>query len=84
MITPGLQDLRHSLPLGRGSEAQARQGVWGNAGDTLVARTRVLVYFNVVVNKSSRLGVVDYRITKIDGFERGVEESGEASASTGQ
>ena len=50
-------------------------GVWGNAPDTLSARLRVLNYFNVVVNKSSRLSVVDYQITKINGFFRkGVEE----------
>jgi hypothetical protein len=34
------------------------------------ARECTLNYFNVVVNKLSRLGVVSYRITKIDGFFR--------------
>ena len=48
-------------------------------GNVLVARTYILDYFSVVVNKSSRLSVVDYQITKIDGFFRGVREWGEAS-----
>jgi hypothetical protein len=72
--TPGLQDLLHSLPLGRGNKAQTCKGVGGNAGDMLIARTCVLIYFNVVENKFSRLGVVDYQITKINGFLKGVEE----------
>jgi hypothetical protein len=44
------------------------RGVWGNALDTLSARLCVFNYFYVVVNKSSRLSVVDYQITKIDRF----------------
>jgi hypothetical protein len=44
------------------------RGVRGNAPDTLSARRCVLNYFYVVVNKSSRLSVVDYQITKINGF----------------
>jgi hypothetical protein len=55
------------------------RGVRGNAPDTLSARLCVLNYFYVVVNKSSHLSVVDYQITKIDGFFKGVEEGGEAS-----
>jgi hypothetical protein len=49
-------------------------------GNIHVARTCVLVYFNIVVNKPSCLSMVGYQITKIYGFlKRGVEEGGKAS-----
>jgi hypothetical protein len=81
--TPGLQDLLHSLPLRQGNKAQTHKRVEGNAGDTLVARTCVLVYFSVVENKSSHLSIVDYQITKIYGFlkGRGGGKGGKASQS---
>jgi hypothetical protein len=63
--------------LGREDEAQTLRRVRGNTGNILVARTCTLNYFYVVVNKSSRLGVMNYRITKIDGFfKRGVRIGG--------
>jgi hypothetical protein len=46
----------------------------------LVARTCVLIYFNVVENKSSRLGMVDYQITKINGFFKRGREIGARQA----
>jgi hypothetical protein len=47
----------------------------------LVQRLCVLNYFNVVVNKSSHLSMVDYQITKINGFfKRGWRSRGKASS----
>jgi hypothetical protein len=62
------------------SKAQTLIRVRGNAGNTLVARTYALNYFNVVVNKFSHLSMVNYQITEIDGFlQRGGREGGKAS-----
>jgi hypothetical protein len=67
--------------LGQGNEAQTLKRVRGNAGDVLAARTCTLNYFYVVVNELSRLSVVSYRITKIDGFlKEGWRNGGKASA----
>ena len=66
--TPSLQDLCCDLPFGQEDKAQTLLRVRGNAGDALVARTYALIYFCVVANKFSRLSMVNYRITKIDGF----------------
>ena len=66
--TPGLQDLCCDLPLGREDKAQTHIRVRGNAGDVHSARVCTLNYFCVVVNEFSRLGVVNYQITKIYGF----------------
>jgi hypothetical protein len=62
----------------REDKAQTLIRVRGNAGNALVARTYALIYFCVVVNKFSRLSVVNYQITEINGFFKwGVKEWGQ-------
>ena len=83
IATPSLLDFRYRSTAWTGRQSLTLIRVWGTAGDTLVARTYVLSYFSVVTNEFSRLSVVNYLITKIEGFFRrvGVVEWGEASRS---
>jgi hypothetical protein len=78
--TPGLQDLCYDLPFGWEDKAQTCIRVRGNTGNVCSARDCTLNYFYVVVNKFSHLSVVNYRITKINGFqEEGWRNRGKAS-----